>query len=110
MVALNGNDPLHFAQVALTKKAIERITTAFLGRNFDMLLAPGQIVFEDAGGSLVIPAENRGVRLDEVPPLRPRHMAKTQSLRLQISYIGSPAELLPRWCQSLPSTLNSNRS
>ena len=70
---------------ALTKKTIERITTVFLGRNFNMLLAdeasdmpgltPGQIVFEAAGGNLVIPAENRGVRLNDVPPLRPRHIA-----------------------------------
>lgn len=110
---------------ALTKKSIERITTVFLSRNFNMLLAdeqsdlpgitPGQIVFEDTGGGLVIPAENRGVQLNEVPPIRARLVKcisnpNPHSLLLQTSYIASPAELLPRWCQSSPSTSNSNRS
>ncbi len=72
---------------ALTKKTIERITTVFLSRNFNILLAdeqsdlpgltPGQIVFEDSGGGLVIPAENRGVQLNEVPPVRARHIPTT---------------------------------
>ena len=69
---------------ALTKRTIERITTVFLGRDFNLLLAdedsdmpgldPGQIVFADASGNLVIPAENRGVQLNEVGPIRPRHI------------------------------------
>lgn len=72
---------------ALTKKTIERITTVFLSRNFNMLLAdeqsdlpgltPGQILFEGNDGSLVIPAENRGVQLNEVPPIRARHIPTT---------------------------------
>ena len=69
---------------ALTKSTIERITTVFLGRDFNMLLAdedsdmpgisPVQVLFEDSNGTLAIPAENRGVQLGEVDPIRPRHI------------------------------------
>jgi hypothetical protein len=71
----------------LTNRTIERITTVFAGRDFNLLLAdetsdlsglsPGQILFEDSNGNLAIPAENRGVSLSEVPALRPRHIADT---------------------------------
>ena len=71
---------------ALLKKSIERITTVFAGQEYNLLMAdeasdlpgltPGQILFTNASGALIIPTENRGVRLGEVPPIRPRHIAE----------------------------------
>jgi hypothetical protein len=70
---------------ALKKRSVERIATVFLNRDFNILLAdeasdlpgltPGQILFEGPGGNLITPAETAGVRIDEVGPIRPRHIS-----------------------------------
>jgi len=70
---------------AITKRAVERITTVFLLRNINFLivdetsdmlnLIPGQIQLPDGNNNaLVIPAENRSVAVAEVPAVRPRHI------------------------------------
>jgi hypothetical protein len=70
---------------ALTKRSIERITTVFLLRGINFLIAdepsdflgltPGQILLPDGNnGDLIVPAEGRGVAVAEVPAVRPRHI------------------------------------
>jgi hypothetical protein len=69
----------------ITQRAIERITSVFLRRGFNFVMAdetsdvrgltPGQVVFANAAGTLVIPPENRAVALSELPGARTRHIA-----------------------------------
>ena len=70
---------------ALTKRSIERITTVFLNRGLNLLLAdestdlpglmPGQVSIREANGTLSIPPESRGVALSSVGDIRTRHVS-----------------------------------
>ena len=88
---------------ALTKRSVERITTTFLARGFNFLIAderddlrlltPGQIMLPDGNnGALVVPAENRQVRISEVAAVRPRHIPDEldQFTHLLIAADGTP--------------------
>ncbi|NOS86535.1 MAG: hypothetical protein HOP31_15480 [Ignavibacteria bacterium] len=69
---------------AITKRSIERITTVFLRRGFNFILADensdingliaGQVVIANTTGTLVIPSENFGIARTDLPGIRPRHI------------------------------------